>query len=207
MDNDNITLGQIIKTIGKLKYRTLIMIISIFFGIISASFAFGRFSYQVGTAVRLESPFAMRISIDGKNHDYNALTLIKDPTLKSPSSDAVSLSLREIQDSFDVIQIGIIVAKVGPSEINSVWAKLNVVSSDFSNKGYILYAVSQDNDKSLPPADFNWYIHKGDYNFSEVHIDKNTVHRTYSDGCILEYKMNDGRKSIHSSFKWIRVNH
>jgi hypothetical protein len=193
---EEMTLKQIFQSIGKLKYKTIAFVVTAFIAVVSASFAIGRYTYQRDTAVRLESPFAMRITLNDKDHDFSALTLIKDPLLASESKDVVRLSLREIQSPFDVVQVGIVVAQVEKSELGKVWSifSINIVPSISKN------AYAQ-------PAEFNWYGHQTDYNFTEQHIDEDTVHRTYSDGCILEYKMNQSRRSVPSSFKWIKVNH
>jgi hypothetical protein len=193
---EEMTLGQIFKSIAKLRYKTIASVIAAFVAVFSASFALGRYSYQQSSAVLLESPFAMRITLDNQQHDFNSLTLIRDPSLPTMSEDKITLSLREVKSAFDVAQVGIVVAKVEKSELSNVWSifSLNLMPS-VSNIAY------------AQPAGFNWHGHDQDFNFTEKFIDQNTVNRNYVDGCILEYKVDDNRRSVPDSFKWIKSKH
>lgn len=190
------TLKQIFQSIGKLRYKTIAAVVTAFIAIVSASFAIGRYSYQRDTAVMLESPFAMRITLENQQHDFNSLTLIRDPSLPTVSEDKITLSLREIKSAFDIIQVGIVVAKLEKSELGNVWSvfSVNMIPSITST------AYAQ-------PTNFNWYGHEKDTDFTEKFIDPETINRKYSDGCILEYKVDGSRRSVPNSFKWIKVNH
>jgi len=190
------TLKQIFQSIGKLRYKTIAAAVAMFVAIVSVSFAIGRYSYQQDTAVMLESPFAMRITLDDQHHDFNSLTLIHDPSLPAVSEDKITLSLREIKSAFDIIQVGIVVAKLEKSELGAVWSvfSVNMLPSLTS----MAYAQT---------INFNWYGHEKDMNFTEKFIDPATVNRKYSDGCVLEYKVDQNRRSVPDSFRWITINH
>lgn len=196
-DVNEMTLKQIFQSIGKLKYKTIAAVVTLFIAIVSASFAIGRYTYQKDTAVKLETPFAMRIIVDDKQHDFDSLTLIRDPSLPTVSEDKLTLSLREIKSAFDIVQVGIVVARIEKSELGNVWSifSINMLPSVTST------AYAQ-------PTAFNWYDHEKDMDFTEKFVDPETVNRKYNrDGCILEYKVDGSRRSVPSSFKWIKANH
>lgn len=51
---------------------------------------------------------------------------------------------------------------------------------------------------------FNWNGHKNNFEFYEKYISRNTIRRYYKDGWILEYKVDQNKRSILSTFIWIR---
>lgn len=51
---------------------------------------------------------------------------------------------------------------------------------------------------------FNWNGHKNNFDFHEKYISRNTIRRYYKDGWILEYKVDRNKRSILSTFIWIR---
>jgi hypothetical protein len=51
---------------------------------------------------------------------------------------------------------------------------------------------------------FQWYGHKNNRRFAEKYIGHNTIRRYYDDGWVLEYKVDQKRNSIPSSFRWIK---
>jgi len=187
---------QIVKTIPRIKYKTLIMVFLFFAGLLGGTFAAGRYSHQKETAVMLESPFAMRISVDDKQHDFTSLTLTKDPTMLPPAEDRIVLSLREIKSAFDIIPVGKVVAQVEENKLSGIWSIIVTKAPAISEA----YAAPE-------PTAFNWRGHQNDYKFKEGFINQNTVHRHYSDGCILEYKVDANRRSIPSSFRWVKIAH
>lgn len=192
----DLTLLQIIKTIPRLKYRTIITFLTFFATLIGGSFAAGKYSHQKQTAVMLESPFAMRITVDNVNHDFTSLTLTKDPSMLPPAEDRVVLSLREIKSAFDIIPVGKVVAQVEENKITGFWS---IILSSVPSP------VEEANAR--PNASFDWNGHQNDYKFKESFISEDTVNRYYSDGCVLEYKVDRNRRSIPSSFRWISKSH
>ena len=204
MDNDNfseilnnskdLTIGQIFKLLTKIKYKTMLLFIATFLTITGSAYVAGQASIKEDTAVMLQSPFSMRIALDNNTHDFENLTLIEDPTLPNPSSDMTMLSLRQIQSAFDIVQVGQVVARMERDRALPIWDWL------FANAD-----IKHAHAKSK--MSFDWNGHENDYKFKERHKDKNTVHRYYSDGCILEYKLDSNRRSIPSSFKWIKKAH
>jgi hypothetical protein len=192
-NSKDLTLGQIFKLITKIKYRVMIMVITTFLAITGSAYMAGQASVKQEAAVMLQSPFSMRIVIDNNAHDFNNLTLIEDPTLPNPTSDSMMLSLRQIKSSFDIIPVGQVVARMNKEDINPIWKFL------FS-KLIIQEAYAQE-------MIFDWNGHQKDFKFKEQHIDNNTMRRYYSDGCVLEYKVDRNRRSIPESFKWIKKTH
>ena len=194
-DIKDLTILQIVKTIPRLKYKTLIMLFLFFSSIVGGSFAAGVYSHQKETAVMLESPFAMRININENNHDFTSLTLTRDPAMLPPAEDQVVLSLREIKSAFDIIPVGKVVAQVETGDLPLFFDIF--VSSDM--------LVTKAHAKEHYA--FNWNGHENDMKFKEQFVSNDTVHRHYSDGCILEYKVDANRRSIPNTFRWIRKTH
>ena len=184
---DNLTLGHLFKIVRKIKITVLVSIGLLFSSIIGGVYALGRNAQQEETAVTLNSPFSMRFKIDSVIVSLENLMLIKDPTIVSASEDLVLLSLREIRSDFDVIPIGSIVARVEPSAVSWPWS---LFSSAYAQTTI-----------------FNWNGHREDRVFKEKFVEENTIHRKYRDGCILEYKVDEQRKSIPESFKWYKRTH
>jgi hypothetical protein len=191
----DLTIGQILKLVLKVKYKTVIMLLGIIAIGLGGAFTAGKYSQQKETAVMLESPFAMRIVIDDVNYDFENLTLIKDPTKISITEDKIVLSLREIKSPFDIQQVGNIVARVEIEKISKFW-------DIFVNNSIDIVSESHAKDN-----EFDWNGHENDLNFTERFVEKDTVNRYYSDGCILEYRVDENRRSIPDSFFWIRINH
>lgn len=91
------------------------MILIFVMSTLGGAFAAGKYTQQKETAVMLESPFSMRIDIDGKVHDFENLTLMKDPTSPALSEDTIVLLLREIKTAFDIIPVEKVIARVDSS--------------------------------------------------------------------------------------------
>jgi hypothetical protein len=204
MDNDNfseilndskdLTIGQIFKLITKIKYKVMIMFIGIFLTITGSAYVAGQANIKQETAVMLQTPFSMRIALDNETHDFESLTLMEDPMLPSPDPDTMMLSMRQIQSAFDIVQVGQIKARVDRESALPIWR-------------WLFSSVNTKHAYAKAEMVFEWNGHEKDYNFKERHIDNHTVHRYYADGCILEYKLDDNRRSIPESFRWIKRAH
>jgi len=196
-DMKSLTFGQIFKLLPKIQWKVWVSGIFTVMSVLGITFAAGRYSQQKKTAVLLNSPFSMRIEIDGARHDFFQLTIMKDPTLISPGGESVALSLREFKSPFDIVQVGQILAQIEENKFGNILEF--IVIKDTIGKAY----ARTDAD----PV-FNWNGHERDTKFKEKFINDNTVHRYYSDGCILEYKVDSNkRRSIPTSFKWIKKTH
>lgn len=191
-----LTIGQIFKLLTKIKYRIMIMFVTTFMGIMGSAYMAGQASIEQNAAVMLQTPFSMRIQIDGERHDFERLTLLEDPMLPSPTEEQVMLSLREIKSAFDIVPLGQVVATMNREEVPVPW-RWFFSGLSFSNEAYA---------QETQPV-FNWNGHEGDYKYKEEHVSKYEVHRYYSDGCILGYEVDDNRRSIPSSFYWIERTH
>lgn len=199
---EDMTIKQIIQSVGKLHLKKIIGIATTAVTVLSAIFFLGRYSYQKETAVLLDHPFSMRVVVNNKNNDFNDVTLVLDPAFPAKAKDKVALSIRQIQGEFDVVSVGTIIASMEPSELTKVWARFASLPP-LENSAY-----AQSSDK------FAWHGHSplkteksADDLYREVFVDKDTVNRLYADGCILEYKVDANRKSIHGSFKWLKLMH
>lgn len=192
----NLTLDQIFRLITKLQYKTAIMIVMFVVTTLGGAFVAGKYSQQKDTAVMLESPFSMRININKKTYDFDNLTLMIDPTMPNFEDGKIALSLREIQSAFDVLQVGQIIARVEENKLTGIWRLIISAHNLMLNEAHA---------RSI--AVFQWNGHIQDFKFKEQFVSQNTVHRYYSDGCILEYQVDVDRRSIPSSFRWIKVTH
>ncbi len=185
----DLTIGQVFKIITHLKFKTVAAVVAFFVAIVSGSFVIGRYSYQEKTALTLDSPFGMRLLISEKQYEFKNLILMEDPI--NLADNSVILTIREIQNAFDIVPIGKIVARKEKIELPGVFGLFNFKSIGVAKAS----------------EEFNWNGHENDMNFKEVFIDSNTINRYYEDGCILEYKVCEDRKSNKGSFRWIQQNH
>ena len=194
-DMKGLTLGQIFRLITRLKYTTALMILTFVCSLLGGAFVAGKYSQQKETAVMLESPFSMRIEIEDKKYDFENLTLMRDPGMPTLSDDTVVLSLREIKSAFDVVPVGKVIARVEENKVSGIW-KLIISQHSFINKAHAQGVV-----------DFDWRGHEKDYKFKERFVSQTTVHRYYSDGCILAYEVDQNRRSVPGSFRWVEQTH
>jgi len=195
-DMKGLTLGQIFRLIAKLKYKTVAMILAFTIATLGSAFVAGKYSQQRDTAVMLESPFSMRIRINKKTYDFDNLTLMIDPTMPNFEDDKIALSLREIKSAFDVLQVGQVIARVEENKLTGIW-RLIISAHDLM--------LNEAHAQSITV--FQWNGHNQDFKFKEQFVSQNTVNRYYSDGCILEYQVDENRRSIPSSFRWVKVTH
>lgn len=191
----DLTIGQIFKLITKIKYKVLVSFITFALAVVGGAFAAGKYSHQKETAVMLQTPFSMRIQVQGEPYDFENLTLVKDPTLPPIDDGKIILSLREIRGSFDIIPVGKVIATVEEDKLTGIW-KVIISKSSISSIAHAYDKVA-----------FDWRGHENDYNFKEKFVSKSTVHRYYSDGCILAYDVDQNRRSVPGSFRWIKTAH
>lgn len=195
----DLTLGQIISLVRKLKYKTIVMIITFVVVTLGGAFGAGAYSHSKDTAVMLNKPFAMRLELNGQRHDFETLTLMKDPTAPILEGNKVILSLREIKSSFDIVPIGQVVATMEEDKLTGLW---RVIISKSDMVEFVNEAQAHD-----VVAGFNWRGHEKDFDFKERFVSKTTVHRYYSDGCVLAYDVYSNRRSDPESFRWIETTH
>jgi len=190
----DLTIGHLFQLIRKIKFTALLSMFGILSSLLGGAYAFGKSKQQKDEAISLQSPFSMRLELEDKKFDFPNLTLVKDPMLIGVSDNVLVLSLREIRNEFDVIPIGKIISKIEKQQLSWPWDMFAGVL----NSGYA---------HASGPNNFVWNGHNSDYNFKEEFIDNNTVNRFYSDGCILEYKVDTNRRSIPESFRWLKSVH
>ena len=84
------------------------------------------------------------------------------------------------------------------NKLTGIWhvmiSKREIV--DFVNKAHAQDKVS-----------FDWRGHEADYNFKEQFVSNTTIHRYYSDGCVLAYDVDANRRSIPGTFRWVKTSH
>lgn len=54
-------------------------------------------------------------------------------------------------------------------------------------------------------ARFVWHGYEDNFRFTEKHVERRRIRRTYSSGAILEYNINSEGVSIVSSFVWVKA--
>ena len=194
-NSNSLTIGQIIKLVLKIKYRVLIGFIIAFLAITGSAYVAGQAIVKQEAAVMLRSPFSMRITdINGNIHDFEKLTLIEDPTLLSTNADKITMSLKQIKSDFDIIQVGLIIAKASKENVPFIWE-------------WLFSSISPKSAHARTEKIFSWNGHNGDYSFKEQHQNEHTIYRYYLDDCVLEYKINKNRRSIPASFRWVKKTH
>jgi len=192
-DLDGLTLGHLFQIARKVKVSALISIFAILSSLFGGVYALGRNTQEKHTAVMLDAPFGMALNLDSKQVRLDNLVLIKDPMASSLLYKDVELfSLRQIVSDFDIVQLGTVAAKVNKQSISWPWS---------------MFAGELSSGVAHAADNFSWNGHAGDFNYTEKFIDEDTVHRFYSDGCVLGYKVDDNRRSIPSSFRWIKSVH
>lgn len=190
----DLTLVQLLKIVGKIKWRVLLSLFLFFVSTIGGAFAAGKYSEQKDAAVMLQKPFSMFLKIEDEEYRFDTLVLIEDPTLPLDGSK-IRLSLRHIVDDFDIIPLGGVIAEKDNEDISKFW---KMIISDAENGDIYTFAISN----------FNWNGHKGDYDFWEEFIEEDLVWRHYKDGCILEYEVDHStRRSVPDSFHWVEKTH
>lgn len=200
---DSLTIGNVFQLVRKLKLSAILSMAALFSSLLGGAYAIGKSSTQKDTAVMLQTPFSMSY----KNHttDFTAyrLILVKDPTAVPPEKGMMVLSLRQIKTEFDVAEVGKIIAKDDQEELSWPWSMF-AESEVEEDRAVAMTKV----DITLTSAwNFNWNGHLGDYNFTEKFVSEDTVNRFYSDGCVLEYKVDADRRSIPDTFKWLKSVH
>ena len=196
-DMEGLTIGQVISLIKKVKVSAVIGVVSFCVAVLGFVFGLGRYTQEKQTGILLDSPFSMRLVIDGKNNDLSNLTLLKDPTIPAPQGKVV-LAIRQIKDEFDILQVGFISA-LEKLDKPSLFG-LNLPLSDLG--ALKAYAVEG----------FSFGVHSGDSKYSEAFVPDHpdVIERTYSDGCVLRYTVDsekEVRRSVRSSFHWVKYNH
>jgi len=190
----NLTLRQIFRLMTNITYKSILVFIATFLTITGSAYVAGQASIKQEAAVMLQSPFSMRITLDSEIHDFNNLTLIEDPMLLSTSSDTMMLSLKQIQSAFDIVQVGQIVARVNREDALPIWK-------------WLFSSIDVKSAYAQAEKIFKWNGHKNDFKFKEKHKSNSTINRYYTDECILEYKVDNNRRSIPESFRWIKRTH
>lgn len=193
-NSKDLTIGQIFKLITKITYKSMVLFVTVFLTITGSAYFAGQANVKQETAVMLYSPFSMRIIIDGNNRDFENLTLVEDPTLPRSNNKTVVFSLRQIQSAFDTIQIGQVIAQFDDEQEFPVWE-------------WIFSSVDINTAYAQPNNNFKWSGHEKDFKFREKQKNSDTIHRYYSDGCILEYRLDKNNRSIPKSFHWIKNIH
>lgn len=153
--------------------------------------ALGYLSHGETPALCLDSPFSMRLLINGSTNDYERLILTEDATLGQAQSGFKFLRLRQAFSAFQIDPVGVVV----------------VQDLKQSNRGKILDGISIITSAEADEP-FQWNGHEADQRFREWYDHKLTgMRRVYLDGCELTYKLDRHGRSIPTSFRWLRRTH
>jgi hypothetical protein len=142
--------------------------------------------YQISEiAIPLSSPFDMALKFDEKEINLEKIYFVKCPNFPD-SKETIALELRRIIKSAETEKVGTAIVLREVVQKFSISQAINFIST----------AYAQNN--------FNWEGHEKKYNFKEKYMKSDTIRRTYTDGWILEYKVDKSGRSIPSSFRWIK---
>ena len=148
-------------------------------------FLLGQYFQVSETAIPLDQPFIMKVTIDGHEHEFKEITLLEDPE-EPISKEKIRLKIRAVSDDpFVINDMGLIIAQRAKVNKDVVFDTLDVV-------------------KKVWGQNFNWEGHANNTHYKEVYINKTTIRRYYSDGWILQYNVDSNGNSIRSSFQWIK---
>jgi len=195
-NSKDITFSQVLKIIGAIKWKIILSFVAVTISVLAGAFAAGGYYSQEDMAVMLKSPFAMRIETKNYTHEFKNLVMIKDPLTSDLTDGKIILSLREVQNEFDIVPVGKVVAKVKRQKISDIWNLILAGEFELVKSAYA--------DAEMV---FNWNGHTGDYLYAEEFVQSHVVHRFYDDGCKLQYAVGKDRKSIRNSFVWLIVTH
>ena len=186
----NLNFKEFFHLLGKIQ-------IKVFISLISTALIFSFFIFKVGQqyqvrgeALSLCRLFSLSLELekgeaDNERIKYRNIYLLEseDP---SPIPGKAFLEIRKYNEEGGSESIG---------SVHAIKPKRKLMPSvGFSSFTKTAYAAEK----------FQWYQHKNNRNFTEKYISKYTIRRYYDDGWVLEYKVDKKRKSIHSSFRWIR---
>jgi len=186
----NLSFKEFFHLLGKMQ-------IKVFISLISTALIFGIFIFKVGQlyqtrgeALSLCRLFSLSLELEKGEADNEKIKYLDIYLLESkdphPVPGEAYLEVRKYKKEGGSEQVGLIQAKKPDMEL-------------MPRVGFPEYIKS-----AYAAEKFQWYRHKNNRNFTEKYISKYTIRRYYDDGWVLEYKVDKKRKSIHSSFRWIR---
>jgi hypothetical protein len=187
----NLNFKEFFHLFGKIQIKVFISLISstLIFSIFI--FKLGQLYQTRGEAISLYRLFDLTLELEKYEANnskiiYSDIYLLESKDHISPIPDKAYLEIRKYTKANDTKKIGLIHAyKPDMKPVPRV-----------SFPGFIKKAYA--NEK------FEWYGHANDRNFTEKYTNQKTIRRYYDDGWILEYKVDKKRKSILSSFRWIK---
>lgn len=206
---EDITFSDLLKILKNLKLKVIWSILISLFSCSSLIFFLGMKSEASRTAIYLSDFFDIYIEKDeikkciepSGNPGLNCkdLYLIKNP-IGSIKTEKRHLEIRNFDRVSSMTEIvGAVLTKKHAGTVIST-KNADKYRSFLPNT----INISQPAIAQTRQGSFNWYGHKHNYDFREEYIDENTIRRYYSDGWILEYEVNRNRRSILSTFRWIR---
>lgn len=200
LDNlDKITFSELLRVASYVKVKTLWAIALGFISYTSAVSFVAMGIQESKTAIALHDAFDISIKKDAvrnctKLSNPEDLLCKKIYMAEKPSpSDTgkLHLELRIIDEKSSMTsQVGTVLAK------KRVERKVPFFPVALNMSQPVLAQGKKEN--------FNWLGHKNNFEFYEKYINKNTIRRYYKDGWILEYRVDQNKRSIPSSFTWIR---
>jgi hypothetical protein len=186
----NLNFREFFHLLGKIE-------IKVFISLISSTLIFSIFIFKVGQlyqtkgeALALCRLFSLSLELEkgaaeDKKIKYRDLYLLEseDP---SPVPGKAYYEIRKYNEEGGTEIIGLIHA--GKPEMKPV----------------PIVGIPEFTKTAYAEVKFQWYGHKNNRNFTEKYVSPNTIRRYYDGGWVLEYKVDKKRKSITSSFRWIK---
>lgn len=179
--------------------------VKLFLGLATTIIAYSTFLYNLGTkeeasqiAISLESPFDLSVTPREDNTTTQSLNNVffRPPYDYPKQEDRVTLQLIQVNDKAETNPIGS--AKVQKPQLttNPILAFLSSTLDVLKNI-ISLTAIAQEA--------FDWRGHQQHRDFYEKYHAPQVIWRYYSDGSILEYRVDDHEVMVSSTLRWVKT--
>jgi hypothetical protein len=204
-DLGKITIGDLLSMLKSLSMKAIVSLVGIIVAYTSIIFGIGSYVVMKSSGIALSHPFDMRISVRENDMDRNESGRINYKLtgliLSEPPWDNVTQKHKKCYVVFrdfgdlKIEKIGQIECLVEKSSILDIVKKgISIISPT----GLVNTAFAQN---------FSLGVHQNDNNYTQSFVDQNTIRRTYSDGCVLQFKIDANGVAIIESFVWIVNRH
>lgn len=201
---EDISFDDLIEIFKNMKVRVIWSIVTLLLTCSSAILLIGMKIEASKTAIELGEYFDIFIKDD---EIQKCIRISSNPGLKCNNLALLKNNIGEQEPEKRYFEIRVLDPQTSLTDtVGSVLTKKNS-GKLLSNKNAILSSFIDISQPAIAQANqlsFNWHGRKHDFEFREKYVDKNTIRRYYSDGWVLEYKVDQDGHSILSTFKWIR---
>jgi hypothetical protein len=151
-------------------------------------FGLGESIQKSTTAIENARPFKMNLSVDQTEVRLDRVDLVLRQDELADSGQLMYDVHRFDPATGKVDTVGLIIADKPENKAFADFFRIAAVD---------LIASAQAQER------FDWHGHESNFRFSEKFISKTKVRRTYDDGWVLEYDVDEKRNAIATSFRWV----